>query len=48
MLTRRKEAELKRGVRDRRKTPMTCRRGNRGTRRETIPRKSVTVCAGTS
>ena len=47
-MTRNKEAALRRGVRERRKSPMTWRRGNRGTRRETIPLKSVTVCAGTS
>jgi hypothetical protein len=47
-VTRRKEAMLNTGVRERKETVMTWIRGNRGTRRETIPRKSVTVCAGRS
>jgi hypothetical protein len=48
VVTRKNEAALKRGVRERRETAVTCRIGNRGTRRETIPLKMVTVCAGTS
>ena len=47
-MTRMKLAMLNSGVRASRKTASTCRSGNRGTRRETMPLKRVTVCAGTS
>ena len=46
--TRRNEAMLRRGVSERRKTAITCRIGKRGTRREMMPLKRVTVWAGTS
>lgn len=44
----RKAAALSSGVSDRRKTPRMWRSGNRGTRRDMMPRNRVTVCAGTS
>ena len=48
MVTSRKEAMLSRGVRERIVTARMWIRGKRGTRKETTPRKRVTVCAGRS
>jgi len=47
-MERKKEADERRGVRERRVMVRMWRRGKRGTRREMMPRKRVTVCAGTS
>lgn len=47
-MTRSNEAALRSGVKDRITTVSMCMSGNRGTLKDTIPRKSVTVCAGTN
>lgn len=48
MLAKKKDAAERRGVRERVRMARRCRRGKRGTRSEMMPRKRVTVCAGTS
>src|SRR5687768_9634187 len=47
-MARKKEAAESIGVRESKVTRPTWSKGNRGTRRERIPRKRVTVWAGTS
>lgn len=47
-MARKKEAEVRSGVKARRVTRRTYSVGNRGTLIEIMPRKRVTVCAGTS
>ena len=47
-MERRTDAVVRSGVRERSKTARMWMRGKRGTLRETMPLKRVTVCVGTS
>jgi hypothetical protein len=47
-MARKKDAEVRSGVKARRVTARRYIKGKRGTRNDIMPRKSVTVCAGTS